>query len=267
MELRIISLNTFGAPFFSKSISKRFGLIAETFNKEQPDIICLQEVVLYQHLKLLKATLKNYPYCSYKRFLLGPKGGLVIFSKLPVESTVFFDFTDRGSLRNKSVVGRIMRFGILGIRIKDAPITIFTTHLIPNSDGVWTRNNRFTKYLQSQLFQLSGVIADERRWKRDIILAGDFNIQPDTFLYEEFLKNSGLTDIFTANRGITRHESPAENLEAQTIDFIFHSSQVKQLSTAYIFQSPLRKNGNDFYLSNHIGLMAQLQIEENRLAN
>jgi len=261
MTLKVISLNTFGAPFLSDAISERFRLIAEAFTEEQADVLCLQEVVLYQHLKLLKTILKDYPYCSYKRFLLGPKGGLVIFSKLPVEEIVFIDFTDRGSLRNKSIVGRIMRFGILGIRLKNAPITVFTSHLIPNSDGIWTRDNRFTKHLQSQLLQVAKTVIEERRWKREVILAGDFNVPPDSFLYEEFLKTSGLADVFASNRGITRHEEPSEGLYAQTIDYIF-SSSVMPAATSYILKDPIRRNGGDFYLSNHVGLLAELQIAE-----
>lgn len=261
MAIKIISLNTFGAPFLSRDINERFHLIAETLQKEEIDIICFQEVVLYRHLRLLKRLLRSYPYCSYKRFLLGPKGGLVIFSRLPIEKTTFINFSQRGSLRNKSAVGRIMRFGILCIRLKDIPLTVFTTHLIPNSDGDWRRGNRFTKYQEAQLLQLLKVVHEVKRERGEIILAGDFNIQPDSYLYKGFSDASTLHDAFAGNREVTRHEEPAEKLEAQTIDYIFTSS-ASPAKTSYVFQHPLKKNGRDFYITDHIGLFAEIRFKD-----
>lgn len=268
MTIRIVSLNTFGAPFLSKDIGKRFRLIADSLQGENPDIICLQEVVLYPHLRLLKKLLADYPYVKYKRFLYGPKGGLVIFSKLPLEGSAFINFSDRGSLRNKSLVARIMRYGVLSVRLSGMPITIYNTHLTPNMDVEYTEENRFTKFSASQLAQIARIVQQELKWKRNVIIAGDFNIPHDSFLYEDFLKTSGLRDVFAARREPTYHEEfLPEGKDGHTIDYIFVSASnaaVRTLATDYVIERPVKHNGEHLYLSDHIGLLAHLQIQERK---
>jgi sphingomyelin phosphodiesterase 2 len=270
-SLRILSLNTFGAPILSRNISKRFRLIADILSEQDADIICLQEVVLYPHLRLLKSLLTGFPYVHYKKFLYGPKGGIVIFSKYPVAEQIFYDFTDRGSIRNKSFVGQIMRYGVLGIRLQEVPITVFTTHLTPNMDVDYTHENRYSRFQSSQLFQVAKYLHDEILWKREVIIAGDFNIPADSYLYQDFIQASGLTNIFSHMKDPTYHEAflPDGKL-AHQIDYIFYSGHnygVKPLHSEYILEHPLRQNGEEFYLSDHIGLKAQLSIPHAQTKN
>src|SRR3954469_13803830 len=85
VPLSVISFNTCGAPILSKKIKERYTRLAAILNKSQSDILSLQEVHTYRHFKILKKALTNYPYVSYKKYLYGPRGGLVIFSKKPIE--------------------------------------------------------------------------------------------------------------------------------------------------------------------------------------
>jgi mRNA deadenylase 3'-5' endonuclease subunit Ccr4 len=91
-EFSLLSFNVFGAPFHPTKlfksllrthVRKRFRLLAKEITNAQIDILALQEVHTYPHFFVLKRHLTNYPFVLYTPSLYGPKGGLVIFSKIP----------------------------------------------------------------------------------------------------------------------------------------------------------------------------------------
>lgn len=264
MNLRILSLNTFGAPFLSKNISKRFEHLADALKEEDPDVICLQEVFLYPHFHLLRVLLPEYPYTAFKRFLYGPKGGLVIFSKLPLQKSTYKGFSDRGSLRSSSIAAHLIRNGVLSVQVKDTAITVLNTHLTPNTDIDWDVNNRFSKYQASQLKQVADMVQNEKLKGREAILTGDFNIPPDSELYENFIMNSQMVDLFANMDSPTYHDSfYPDDKDARRIDYIFipsSSKNIRHISSEYILEKPVMISGDYMYLSDHKGVMTELEI-------
>src|SRR6266700_1107444 len=87
-DVTVISLNFAGLPRppYAHARAAAFcRLIAGT----DTDVINLQEVHGYGLLRRLKKQLGSFPFISYKPGVVGPRAGLVTFSKLPVAKTEF----------------------------------------------------------------------------------------------------------------------------------------------------------------------------------
>lgn len=269
MRFRVLSLNMFGAPFLSRKITERFTLIADELQKEQPDVICMQEVHLYPHLHLLKVLMPDYPYTAYKRFLYGPKSGLVIFSKLPLQDSTFTGFEERGSLKNKSIVARIIRNGFLKVRIKNTKIIIYNTHLTPNTDIDHSPENRFSKLIASQLFQIGKKAREDMLDGYEVIMTGDFNLPPESLYYQKFVESYGMFDVFQDNHRPTYHKAfRPDDKPGHRLDYIFipdRSELIKHISSHYILDEPINRNGKELYLSDHIGVLASFDLKPDHI--
>ena len=88
-KLTIASLNTFGIGMNPYALSLRYKAIAHYFSVSHVDVIQLQEVFTYFHLVQLKELLKTHPYVYYDKAFLGPRGGIVTFSRYPLEKIEF----------------------------------------------------------------------------------------------------------------------------------------------------------------------------------
>lgn len=278
-KISILSLNMFGSPFHPKriirsfmrnSVRKRFGLIAQEFLKQDPDIITVQEVYLYHTFFDLRRQLSKYPFVAYKKMLIGPRGGVVIFSKIPFERVEYIDFNDRGNYTNKAITGQVTRKGILLAQLKNSQTWILTTHLIQNSDypwieNVWSENNKFSGLIQSQLDQTASVVKTLVGAGTDVVLTGDFNIPKRTNLYKLFIKDAKVVDAFAKFNSPTYHASfIPETANAERLDYIFYSSPRNKISASdqkHLFEKPIIIDGEELYVSDHVGLMAQISLK------
>lgn len=255
----LFNFDTFNGFFSSLNLRERQKKIVEILAAQNADIITLQEVHTYSFLKILKKKLKSYPYVAYEHLLFGPRGALVVFSKLPLEQIKYINFQDRGTIFNSSIVSKIRRSGILVCKIKDKDIYILNMHLTHNGDFKWTSNNRFYSFIKSQLTQIAKVVNDIGSANSKIIVTGDFNTDKKSLLYKNFIRDSRLLDVFDHHSLPTMHQEflPKRKL-AKTIDYVFlRSARSKQeiKSTNYLFTKKyLIKNGKQRYLSDHIGL-------------
>jgi endonuclease/exonuclease/phosphatase family metal-dependent hydrolase len=197
VPLSVISFNTCGAPILSKKIKERYMRLADILNSSNSDILSLQEVHTYRHLRILKKKLSNYPYVVYKKYLYGPRGGLVIFSKKPIETCEYSNFQKRGSLMNKTVVAKLMRNGVLLAKLSGYPIYVLNTHLTPNTDLDWSMDNRMTPFTYSQLMHVAEITDTLVAMNNEVIITGDFNTPKDSELYDLFLQSSPVEDVFS----------------------------------------------------------------------
>ena len=272
-KLSVVSLNMFGTPFhpkrilttfFRNQVRKRFSAIAEIIYSLDTDVLLLQEVHDYPHLLFLKRLLPKFPYLVYKPMLYGPRGGLVIFSKYPLETDHFYDFLTKGKLHNKSITGHLSMKGILQAKIKGTNIWVANTHLTQNSDHDFSPDNRYIPILLAQLKQVAIHIQAMKERGEQVILGGDFNMPKDTEYYKDFLKITDLKDTFPRDSFTTYHQNfLPEGESIGRVDYIFTSRSVLPLSTTYILRKPLKDDeGNPFFPSDHMGLVATYMLKD-----
>lgn len=275
MDVSIVSFNILGTPYavyktptshlLPRYRRYRFEKIAQELNESDTDIICLQEVHTYLQLRILKNNLSKFPYVCYKRFLYGPKGGLVIFSRIPIAGHEYIMYKRRGSFLNKSIVDKLSRKGMLLCKLADYPIYLLNTHITANIDWDWTPENRYIPLITAQLKQLKSFVATLSHLPIQLIITGDFNMPAKSIYYQQFLDQHILIDIFHAsNKPTYNPEHLPQGKSSHRIDYIFlHKSPFfsKVLETEYLFTKKfcLTKSVESF-LSDHVGLRAKLRF-------
>lgn len=239
--------------------------IAQILKSENPDIITLQEVHTYYVLNLFRKKL-NYPFVAYKKYIYGPRGGLVTFSKYPIEQTDYINFKKRGNLSNSSFIAHVIKNGVLVVRLKDTPITILNVHATPNLDHDDSKNNRFIKYIEAQLEQIAGLVKDLVSKDQNIILAGDLNVAKNSYSYENFVSTSGMIDVFEDFDTPTQHQEYLQkNKHVKRIDYVFikdTSAKMNIISKQHLFTEKfVLENNKKRYLSDHIGLKTAISLD------
>lgn len=265
MQISILNFNTLGTPFYARNIRLRYKKICEIIKKEQPDIVCLQEVATYFHLFLLKKYLP-YPYYSYKKAFQGPKGGLVIFSKIPLHTTLYKTFSTLGGLKDISLWSRIIQNGMLITNLNDIPVTIINTHTFTDFEFEWSPQNRFYRYVKAQVEQIASEVNKQKQ--QYILLTGDYNMKKNSTLYKFLVKQTKVIDIFHTFSSPTyfkdRLDYKFAGKSSERIDFIFlknHKKKIGVLSREELFtKEVLLANKKKSYLSDHIGLKAVIKL-------
>lgn len=269
MQFSLVTFNAFGTPFYGSNIkhqflrtkiSHRFKKIGQLLNDSGADVLCFQEVFSFRHLNRLKVELTKYPYCVYQKFLIAPRGGLIIFSKHPVKKFSYIDFTTGGKYWDRSITSRLTKRGALVITFENLPLTIINTHPVQNSSGRWDSENKYVQIIQSQLDQLIKICNEING---DYILAGDFNMPHDSNLYAYFQTQLPAVDVF---KNDTRPTYIEEYLfgkrKAERLDYIFYNGKHLALMHAkHVFNKKVAlESGVMTYLSDHIALKADFTI-------
>ncbi|HSA83535.1 MAG TPA: endonuclease/exonuclease/phosphatase family protein [Patescibacteria group bacterium] len=272
MNLSVITFNCMGLFSFdtlhgfllSLNITDRVKTIGDHLAKESADIIMLQEVHTYFVLRMLKKKLSQYPYVAYQPSWFGAKGGLVIFSKHPLEQVSYINYKKRGSFFNKSFVTRLIQNGILTAEIKNTSVSVCNTYLTPNMDYDHSKKNRFTKFSEAQLRQLAEIGKILTQKGNHVLIGGDFNIDKKGYLYKVFLDLSQATDLFAHYNSPTKiQEFYPKNKTVERLDYLFHigKTKPKEITTTHLFTEKVKiNNKTTTYLSDHIGLQATLDI-------
>jgi endonuclease/exonuclease/phosphatase (EEP) superfamily protein YafD len=258
--LAVASLNTLGVPRPGTRLPRRYAAIGAGFAAGDADVVCFQEVLTWLHLRLLVRAMPSFGQVSYRPSLPGPAGGLVTFSRRPVAGTTYRAFGRPPTARGLPVRTRL-QMGIKGALVTrlDRPgLSVINTHPLSNSDGDWTPANRFYPLHRAQLDALTGVL---RGIDGPVVVCGDFNIDRESALFGDFVRDTGLSDAFGGTCPPTfRAEYLPAGATPHCIDFILTTGGVKVVATKLLFagQEPLR--GGPGYVSDHIGLYAQLAL-------
>lgn len=189
----LFSLNTFGLPFFLGW--RRLGRLAEEIEPLAYDVLCLQEIQQNAYVPLLLNKLHGYNWPAYELNLFTPKGGLVSLARVPIESRRFIPFNDRGRLWSIGFADWALMKGILCIylQVDTHRLVVMNTHLHANYVGAWSIKNGMANIQRHQIQHLAAVV---RSLPEDtlVIACGDFNFPRTTFLYDELIAESGMTD-------------------------------------------------------------------------
>ena len=243
MKSQSISILTFNfslAPFLWHPYA-RIDLFSKECQRLKPDVINLQEVHTYDMVYTLRKKLTEFPYISYKAGLIGPESGLVTFSTRPIKD---FSFESIGS-----------RKGVLVSHVGDNT-AVFNTHLLANTDGDWSVENRFYKDQKKQLDRLGSLLEVRLTDGSVPLLSGDFNIAKTSELYRYFIETYGWTDTSLNDFTPTFHaDFLPKGRMPQRIDYIFAKNTRGFVGASTIFMEKI----DGLFLSNHAGLFVEFK--------
>lgn len=260
-KLTISTLNIYGMSLNIPDLLNRYQAIAEILDNSKIDIINFQEVFSHLHLKILCKRLDNYPFCIYKKSFLGPKGGLVIFSKLPLTNIGFTRFPSDG-LPVLSAPELMLQKGILSAELKEMNITLINTHFTAVIDNNYSCQGKYFKYKTSEIQTFKDFV-DKNNHNKNVIACGDFNIKKGSDLYLDLLKMKKTYNPFAVNKEGTRHrEFVSGNRKPSCLDYILiiGNKIYKVTNKQLLFSHKIKLvNQRVGYVSDHIGLQITYQ--------
>ena len=184
-------------PAFDKLIAKR-----------KPDIVCIEEVSGGWSLHFEK--LKNiYPYQSVRART--DNFGIGILSKYKIEQTIIESFGGAG------VPTIFVDLAVPTDHGDSKQIQVIATHPLPPVTA------NYTTMRDLQMHELAKRITQSEKLT---ILAGDFNCTPWTYIFKDFMKESGLVDS-RLNKGIEPTWPTMLPYLMIPIDHIFISPSIK----------------------------------------
>lgn len=266
-EFSMITLNCFGVP--TTSTRRRLYTLAQEVNHRPAAVVCLQEVQAHRYRKLLTHACRHvYPYHAAETFIHAPKGGLLTLSQMPIYGNDFTLYEARGLWYTPALADWILHKGVLctQLMLGDMRVVVLNTHLTANYRGRWGRDDMFAQQEHRQLQQLAQIVTMQ---PLDVlvIVAGDFNIPRGSWLYDEFLAASGLTDPLADDmqptlrlpRGMPqRFAMPIDYalIRAPKLPNLHVSSQLRFKDKVTLI------GGGDAYLSDHVGVELHLTWDD-----
>ena len=220
-EFSLLSLNTFGIPFFLSL--GRIKRLASELNRVTPTVVCLQEIQQNVYVPLLKKYLTKYSHLSSFPNRFAPMGGLFTAS-IPIGSSIFHPFPNRGRPLSIGFADWALYKGVLmtSLEIYGRQVTVMNTHLQANYLGNWDSSNRQT---QIELDQVK-FLADLARTQPDdawVFICGDFNFPRETPPYDLMMAESGLTDALADDPRPTYRPFPLVSAKWQmSLDYFFY---------------------------------------------
>ncbi|MBL7489635.1 endonuclease/exonuclease/phosphatase family protein [Frankia sp. AgB1.9] len=258
--LSLATLNTRGVPLTGTRRTERFAAIGVELESSAVEVVGLQEVYTYHHLKLLKTHLPAFPHVAFARTPVGPAGGVATFSRVPFTEKRFERF---GRPREASGVRwrtRIMAGlnGNLITRVAGYDLYIVNTHPIANMDGDWSETNRFYALQRSQYAALTRLVG---RLGPRVAVIGDFNAPRVSAVHTALMADTGLRDTFGQQCPPTFHaEYLSGGREPQCIDFILASEPLAVKRAELLLAEKVSMPGGAGFASDHVGLRADLLV-------
>jgi endonuclease/exonuclease/phosphatase family metal-dependent hydrolase len=198
----ILSLNTFGVPFYA-SLGRLRRLAAE-ITRLAPTVICLQEIQQNAYAPLMQRCLANYSYhaCFPNRLRFAPKGGLFT-AALPecrVLRSEFFPFPNQGRLLSIGFSDWWLNKGVLlvSLEFQDRSYMVMNTHLQANYSGSWGSKNLQSRIQLDQVKYLAELIHAQPE-DAGVIVCGDFNFPRQAPPYALMISQSDLTDALVGD--------------------------------------------------------------------
>lgn len=261
-EFSLLSLNTFGLPFFLGWW--RLARIASELDNNGATIICLQEIQQNAYVPLLSRSLKTYPHRAVYPHIYAPKGGLGIYSRLPLAWKRFEVYKDRGLRWLVTYSDWALYKGALiaGLKVQELKIVIMNTHLNANYTGVWRRKNPLAHVQHKQVQQLTHLI-EELPADALVIVCGDFNFPRDTFLYEELITQNGFSDPLSDNPRPTYRPFPLIPSKWNTsLDYVLfrapHETEFQVQADIVVVEDATKKYAFQRFLTDHCALTLQI---------
>jgi sphingomyelin phosphodiesterase 2 len=258
--VRLASLNTRGIPVTGSRLARRYAAIGAGFEAGDADVVCVQEVFSYWHLRMLVRRMPSFGQVSYRPSGAGPAGGLVTFSRAAMAGVRYAGF---GMPPRSARLPGLERLragfkGTLVTRLAESGLAVVNVHPLANRDGDWSPGGRFYPWHQAQLAVLAEVV---RGIAGPVVACGDFNVTRSSSLFAGFTAASGLSDAFAGGCPATfRAEYLPLGAVPSCIDFILAGVGVRAEAATVLFAGMTEMPGGPGYVSDHLGLSARLRI-------
>ena len=227
-EFSLLSLNTFGIPFYLGW--GRLVRLTRELDRLRVTAICLQEVQQNAYAPLVQRGLASYPHHIFERHRYAPKGGLAVFSRLPLAHHRFDVYQDRGAWHSISFADWALYKGILSVHlaVDDLQIIVLNTHLNANYTGAWHRENPLARIQTRQVEQLIRAIRSISN-EALVIVCGDLNFPRASFLYEDLIIGGGLVDPMVDDQRSTYRPFPLVPSKWKiSLDYVLYRPPVQQ---------------------------------------
>jgi endonuclease/exonuclease/phosphatase family metal-dependent hydrolase len=263
-EISVLTMNCLGLPVPVPGLRRRLVALGAAIAALGVDVACLQEVGRWRHLPLLRHDDTEWPYLTSFAHPYAPKGGLVTLSRLPILSNAYHTYKERGTSTSLHMTERYQAKGVQTTVLQaDPPLIVLNTHLAANYTARWSYTNSYAKVERAQLRELAEVV---RAIPDDalVIIAGDFNVPRNSWLYDEFRSATGVIDpLVDATEPTYRPGPGVPTRAAQALDHIFVRAprhfELTMHAELCLGDPVWLAHGTRGYLSDHLGIRLHLQ--------
>jgi endonuclease/exonuclease/phosphatase family metal-dependent hydrolase len=263
-SVRVLTLNC----LWHGEARKRLDAIGRVLDESNVDFLCLQEVTQRRNVRLLEGRLKTYGPAAFRRYGIAVTGGLVSFSRRPIERSSYEVFRGRGPNWTLGWADRLLRKGFLisWLRLDALTMVVVNTHLLANYDEDWTPDNRFAREQRNDLTQLAEAIGRLDR-SALVIVAGDFNVPATSPMFKEFTSRCDLRATFASAPSaipstIRQSSSGSPGLAIDQVLYRHPSGKPLEVTARLRFDEPLLlANSRPAFASDHLAVEAEIVLD------
>ena len=205
-HLSVLTYNTHQMGMYEKAYQNR---VVKYLQRQNADIICLQEVDVYKNDKYLtlpelRKALEKYPYTyfDFKIYNKRHQYGLAVFSKYPLSNKNTVRYSSRGNISDYCDVAvgkdtfRLFNNHLEsnGLVVKDLPDSIESAAL---KESVHRISDKLESARKIRQVQANAIRAEIEKSPYPVIVAGDFNVTPLSYTYMK-IRGGELRDCFLA---------------------------------------------------------------------
>jgi endonuclease/exonuclease/phosphatase family metal-dependent hydrolase len=221
-------------------------------------VVCLQEVIVRRRISLLRSLAPSFPHVAHRPFGIAVLGGLVTLSRWPVVSQRYTVYRQLGRWWNLGWSDRVIRKGLLttDLDVGGRRLVVVNTHLAANYAGSWSRSNRYAVLQAAELAQLAEAVAGLDP-ALPLVVAGDLNVPAGTWLFDDFVRRTGLRDGLAGAEPTWRPADPGSG----AIDHVLVRG-CTVLSAELCFRDPVPlADGRQVPVSDHLGIAAAIRLD------
>jgi endonuclease/exonuclease/phosphatase family metal-dependent hydrolase len=252
IELRLLTFNT----LMRGDVRPRLRALAPLLERSGYDVVCLQEVLLRRHARLLGG---QFPRQAWSGTVL-LRGGLVLLSRWPIRDTRFVRYPRTGPVRAEYLMRKGLQLAV--VETPAGPVALANTHLSANRDGDWSPANRYTRVARAELDCLAGELSRIDP-ALPAVVVGDLNVPRDSGPLAGFLAAGGLTDVLAGDPEPTFRPTPTWPAPPAFDHVLVRSAPGRAVSATarLVFRDPVPwPGGRAGYLSDHYGVEALLTL-------
>lgn len=181
-------------------------------------------------------------------------------------------YAAQGPWLGPTLMDRLTGKGALIVRLAcdGLPVVVINTHLLANYGADWRQGGSAARHQRRQLAQLAEIV---RRQPADslVLLAGDFNLPRGSWLYEEFVAESGMADPMAGDPRPTYRPFPGVPARyALPLDMVFvrvpAQLQASVEPRLCLDERVALVGGGRDYLSDHLGVQVTISWRARRCA-